>query len=146
MKIQLSQAHPLIICRYLRQTTPVFAIYVDRWPVEQLPLAAKQMLGQHRQFVFASESVQRLPELALLAGNILTYLVTVLPPIPARWWDRHQKNAWTPPSHSGSGQFFRFSPGKGATSQKERPHLPSAKGHRGASAHKMSDLARILPL
>jgi hypothetical protein len=39
----------------------VHAIYHDRWPVAQLPLAAKQMLGAHRQFVHASESIQRLP-------------------------------------------------------------------------------------
>jgi hypothetical protein len=47
-------------------------------------MAAKQMLGLHRQFVFARESCQRLPELALLAGNVLTYLAAVLP-TPAHW-------------------------------------------------------------
>jgi hypothetical protein len=47
------------------------AFYRDRWPVEGLPLTAKQMLGAARQFVFAPESRQRLPELALLAGAIL---------------------------------------------------------------------------
>jgi hypothetical protein len=31
----------------------VFLLYLDRWPVEQPPLAAKQMLGLHRQFVFS---------------------------------------------------------------------------------------------
>ncbi len=31
------------------------AIYHDRWPVEQLPLSAKQMLGAYRQFVHAAE-------------------------------------------------------------------------------------------
>ena len=46
--------------------------------IEQLPLAAKQMIGAHRQFVSASESCQRLPELALLAGSILTYLAATL--------------------------------------------------------------------
>lgn len=49
----------------------VKALYQDRWPVEQIPLAAKHMVGAHRQFVFASESIQRLPDLALLAGSIL---------------------------------------------------------------------------
>jgi len=47
------------------------AFYLDRWPVEGLPLTAKQMLGAARQFVFAPESRQRLPELALVAGAIL---------------------------------------------------------------------------
>jgi hypothetical protein len=69
----------------------VFALYLDRWPVEQVPLAAKQMIGLHRQFVFAQESCQRLPELALLAGNILTYLAAVLPPMPTGFWDQHPK-------------------------------------------------------
>jgi len=69
----------------------VFALYLDRWPVEQVPLAAKQMIGLHRQFVFAPQSCQRLPELALLAGNILTYLAAVLPPMPTGFWDQHPK-------------------------------------------------------
>lgn len=67
----------------------VKAIYTDRWPVEQLPLAAKQMIGAHRQFVSAPESCQRLPELALLAGSILTYLAATSPPIPTGFWDRN---------------------------------------------------------
>lgn len=69
----------------------VFALYRDRWPVEQVPLAAKQILGLHRQFVSAPEACQRLPELALLAGNVLTYLAAILPPIPTGFWDRHPK-------------------------------------------------------
>ena len=35
----------------------VHAIYTDRWPVEQIPLSAKQMLGTHRQFVHNAESI-----------------------------------------------------------------------------------------
>ena len=31
----------------------IFRLYLDRWPVEQPPLVAKQMLGLHRQFVFS---------------------------------------------------------------------------------------------
>src|SRR6266849_5483943 len=52
----------------------LWGLYRDRWPIEQLPLAAKQMLGAHRAFVFGGESRHRLPELALLAGNVLTYV------------------------------------------------------------------------
>lgn len=66
----------------------VHGMYRDRWPVEQIPLAAKHMLGAHRQFVFAPESCQRLPELTLLAGNILTYMAATLPAIPTGFWDR----------------------------------------------------------
>ena len=47
-------------------------LYLDRWPVEQVPLVAKQMLGGHRAFVWAAETCQRLPELLLLAGNMLS--------------------------------------------------------------------------
>jgi hypothetical protein len=66
----------------------IYQIYRDRWPVEHPPLAAKQMVGLHRQFVFAKEACYRLPELALLAGNILTHTAATLPPLPAGFWDR----------------------------------------------------------
>jgi hypothetical protein len=82
----------------------VKAIYQDRWPVEQIPLAAKQMVGAHRQFVHARESVQRLPELALLAGSILSYLAATAPLAPTGFWDRQPKR--TP------GRFRRMLMGK----------------------------------
>lgn len=66
-------------------------LYRDRWPIEQVPLAAKQMIGAGRQFVSAPESCQRLPELSLLAGMILTYLAAILPAVPTGFWDRHPK-------------------------------------------------------
>jgi hypothetical protein len=66
-------------------------LFRDRWPVEQVPLAGKQMLGGARQFVFAPESCQRLPELNLLAGAIVTYLAATLPAIPTGFWDRNPK-------------------------------------------------------
>jgi hypothetical protein len=69
----------------------IFQIYRDRWPVEQPPLAAKQMIGLQRQFVFAEEACFRLPTLALLAGNILTHTAAGLPPIPTGFWDRTPK-------------------------------------------------------
>jgi hypothetical protein len=84
---------PLVLGTNLAQAQPltIFCLYLDRWPVEQIPLVAKQMLGLHRQFVFAPESCNRLPELAFLLGNVLTYLATVLPPLPTGFWDRHPK-------------------------------------------------------
>jgi hypothetical protein len=66
-------------------------LYLDRWPVEQLPLAAKQMLGAARAFVSAPEACQRLPEIALLAGSILTYLAATQPAIPTGSWDRRPR-------------------------------------------------------
>ena len=56
-------------------------VYRDRWPVEQIPLAAKQMVGAHRQFVHARESIQRLPERALLAGSLLSFLAATAPAV-----------------------------------------------------------------
>lgn len=64
------------------------AVYRDRWPVEGLPLWAKQMLGAARQFVFTEASRQRLPELALLAGSILAYTAATQPALPTGFWDR----------------------------------------------------------
>jgi hypothetical protein len=66
----------------------VRAMYKDRWSVEQIPLSAKQMVGAHRQFVHNPESVQRLPELALLAGSILSFLAATFPATPTGFWDR----------------------------------------------------------
>ena len=67
----------------------VRALYGDRWPVEQLPWAAKQLLGAHRQYVHAPETCQRLPELALLAGSVLSYVAATQPALPTGFWDRH---------------------------------------------------------
>ena len=63
-------------------------LYADRWPVEQLPLAAKQLLGAERSFVSAPETCQRLPEVALLAGAILSYLAATTPLCATGFWDR----------------------------------------------------------
>jgi len=80
---------PLLLASPLSVTPQdLRALYRDRWPVEQLPLAAKQMLGAARQFVSAPETCQRLPALALLAGAILSYAAATAPAIPAGFWDR----------------------------------------------------------
>lgn len=83
---------PLIVATNLSLPASVpFQLYLDRWPVEQVPLVAKQMLGLHRMFVHAMVTVWRLPQLALLMGNVLTIMAVVLPPIPTGYWDRHPK-------------------------------------------------------
>ena len=81
----------LLACPLQLSAEDLWHFYDDRWPIEQLPLAAKHMVGGHRQFVFAPESCQRLPELALLAGSIQTYLAASLPPIPTGFWDHHPR-------------------------------------------------------
>jgi hypothetical protein len=80
---------PLVVATNLPVSAyAVWRLYRDRWPIEQLPLAAKQMLGAHRAFVFGGESRYRLPELALLAGNVLTYVAATTMAIATGFWDR----------------------------------------------------------
>ncbi len=64
------------------------AAYLDRWPIELVPQAGKQLLGAARQFVFAPETCQRLPELALVAGALANYIAACEPAIPTGYWDR----------------------------------------------------------
>jgi hypothetical protein len=103
----------------------VRAIYQDRWPVEQVPLSAKQMVGAHRQFVHNPESVQRLPELALLAGSILSFLAASFPPTPTGFWDRKPKR--TP------GRFRRLLMGK--PFPKDAPLSGQLREKKSATAH-----------
>jgi hypothetical protein len=63
--------------------------YRDRWPIEPAPLAAKQILGADRACVFGNESRSRLPELALLAGNILADVAATTAAVATGLWDRH---------------------------------------------------------
>ena len=81
----------LLACPLQLSGADFWGFYHDRWPIEQLPLASKHMVGAQRQFVSAEESCYRLPELALLAGSMLTYLAATLPPIPTGFWDRNPK-------------------------------------------------------
>ena len=81
----------LLACPLRLSGKALRGLYRDRWPVEQVPLAGKQMLGGARQFVFAPESCQRLPELNLLSGAIVTYLAATLPAVPTGFWDRNPK-------------------------------------------------------
>ena len=80
---------PLILATDLTVAAhSIWRLYRDRWPVEQLPLAAKQMLGAERSFVFGQNARYRLPELALLAGNILSYVAAITPAVATGFWDR----------------------------------------------------------
>jgi hypothetical protein len=66
----------------------LWRLYRDRGPIEQAPLAAQQMLGAHRAFVLGDESRYRLPELALLAGNIVAYVAATAAAVATGFWDR----------------------------------------------------------
>lgn len=67
----------------------IFQLYLDRWPVKEVPLVCKQLLGLQRQFVFAAAMRFRLPELGLLAANTAS---------PWRIWQRA-----CPPCRPASG-------------------------------------------
>ena len=84
---------PMLLVTNMNQTPvrTIQAIYPDRWPIEIVPLSAKHMIGAHRQFVYAPEHTQRLPELALLAGNILSCVAATAQPVATGFWDRLPK-------------------------------------------------------
>lgn len=83
---------PLVLATNLTaQAVTIYQLYSDRWPVEEVPLVCKQLLGLQRQFVFATAARFRLPELGLLAANILAHLAAELPALPTGFWDRQPK-------------------------------------------------------
>ena len=117
---------PLVLGATLRlRPATSFRLYQDRWPVEQVPWAAKHMVGAHRQCVFAYQSCQRWPELALIVGGILTYLAAALPPIPTGFWDKQPKS--TP------GRLRRLL--ARADFPKDYPFLPQLRKKRAVTHH-----------
>lgn len=126
---------PWVLLTNLPVSGPVaLALYQDRWSIEQLPLASKQMLGAGRQFVFAPSSRQRLPELALLAGSILSYTAATSPPVPTGFWDRAPRPTVGRLRRVLARVSFRdFGPLPERIRQKASPtaHLPKGvQGHR----------------
>ncbi len=80
---------PLLLISPLRLSpSDLRALYLDRWPVENPPLVAKQLLGAQRQFVFGEEARQRLPELALFAASVLAYVAATCEAVATGFWDR----------------------------------------------------------
>ena len=80
---------PLVLVTTLNVTAyALWCLYYDRWPIEQIPLAGKQMLGAMRSFVFSKESRVRLPVLAMLAGSLLTHVAASSPVAASGFWDR----------------------------------------------------------
>ena len=81
LAIDLGTANTLIYVRgkgIVLDEPSVVAIRQEGGPngkkvIQEVGLAAKQMLGAARQFVHTPETCQRLPELTLLAGAILSY-------------------------------------------------------------------------
>ncbi|MBV7334399.1 hypothetical protein KFU94_40420 [Chloroflexi bacterium TSY] len=51
---------PLVLATVMTlQPETIYLVYLERWPVEPPPLASKQMIGLHRQFVHADEACFR---------------------------------------------------------------------------------------
>lgn len=124
----------LLLCPLQLDGPTARNLYRDRWPVEQVPLAAKQMLGAARQFVFAPESRQRWPELTLLAGSILTYVAATQEAIPTGFWDRSPRRTSGRLRRALAQSHFSELP-EVSPRVRERPactdHLPKGvRGHR----------------
>lgn len=80
---------PLVLATNLHVSAyALYRLYRDRWPIETVAQAAKQVLGAERSFVFSSESRLRLPELAIVAGSLLSYVAATSKPVATGFWDR----------------------------------------------------------
>jgi hypothetical protein len=111
-----------------------YRLYKDRWPVEQVPQAGKQMLGAGRQYVSGEESRLRLPELALLAGAMLMYEAASQPAIATGFWDRRPQGTLGRLRRAlARTHFSDWVPTQGGIRKKASPtaHLPKGVlGHR----------------
>jgi len=93
----------------VKEAKDATTIYKNRRPIEQSPLASKQMIGAHSQFVSAEESSYRFPELTLLTGSVPTYLAAIFPPFATGFWDR-KPNTGPLAALSGECPFLKFTP------------------------------------
>jgi hypothetical protein len=130
--------HPLVLVTTLAVTAyALWCLYNDRWPIEQIPLAAKQMLGAVRSFVFSQESRVRLPVISLLAGSLLSYVAASSPAVATGFWDRCVRPTCGRLRRVLAGLHFRdLAAPQGQLRKKESPtaHLP--KGVLGHRRHK----------
>jgi hypothetical protein len=108
------------------------AISKDRWPGEQIRLSAKQREGADRQFVHNPESVLRLPELALLAGSILSFLAATFPAQPPVFGIVSPKERLVVFGGSSWVSYFRKMPIFRAASTKELGDSPFAQRMPGS--------------
>jgi len=130
--------HPLVLVTTLSVTAyALWCLYLDRWPIEQIPLAAKQMLGAARSFVFNPQSRVRLPVLSLLAGSVLSYVAASSPVVATGFWDRCARPTCGRLRRVLSGLHFSdLATPQGQLRKKQSPtaHLP--KGVLGHRRHK----------
>jgi hypothetical protein len=125
-----------------------YRLYKDRWPVEQLPQAGKQLLGAGRQFVSGEESRLRLPELALFAGAVLMDEAASQPAIATGFWDRRPQGTIGRLRRAlARTHFSDWVPTREELRKKASPtaHLP--KGVLGHRRHKPDEIQeQSLPL
>jgi hypothetical protein len=120
-----------------------YRLYKDRWTVEQVPQAGKQLLGAGRQFVSGQESCQRLPELALWAGAVLMYEAASQPAIATGFWDRRPQGTLGRLRRAlARTHYSDWVPTRGEVRKKASPteHLP--KGVLGHRRHKRNESAK----
>ena len=131
--------HPLLLVTTLSLTAyALWCLYFDRWPIEQIPLSAKQMLGAARTFVFGKESRVRVPVLSLLAGSVLSYVAASSEVVPTGFWDVCARPTCGRLRRVLSGLHFQdLAAPAGQIRKKESPtaHLPKGiLGHRRQKA------------
>ncbi|MBI1800564.1 MAG: hypothetical protein HYR71_02915, partial [Chloroflexi bacterium] len=125
---------PLLLITNLRAPGAVLRdLYDDRWPIEPLPQAAKQLIGAERQWVWAAESRLRLPELSLFAGQVLSYLAATQPAVPSGFWDRNPRR--TPGRLRRTLSRANFSTDFTLPSRMREKHSPTEHLPKGFNAH-----------
>ncbi len=97
----------------------------------------------HRQFVSAEVSCLRLPALALLAGNILTFLAVALLALPTGFWDRQPKK--TPGRLRRLLAQINFSKEYGCAGQLRKKESVTDHLPKGVQAHRRHK-AILLPI
>ena len=102
----------------------------------------KQLLGLQRQFVFAAAARFRLPELGLLAANILADLAAELPALPTGFWDRQPRRTPGRLRRVGSQAGFpKDYPLDGRLREKQAVTAHSPKGVAAHRRHKATQTA-----
>lgn len=135
---------PLVLATNLKVSAyALYCLYRDLGPIEQVAQSAKQVLGAERAFVFSQESRTRLPELAILAGSLLSYVAATSQPIATGFWDR----AARPTCGRLRRALSRLDFAKLALPEGQLCKKASETGHlkKGIAAHRRQKGEHLLP-
>ena len=90
------------------------AFYLDRWGIEHLPLAANPPAAggptdarRTAPIRLCPQARQRLPELALLAGSVLSYVAACEIAIPTGFWEGGPPRGHRAPNPRRTGAYPR---------------------------------------